>query len=153
MLRESVCKLGQRRVYVRSQSNRTERRLRDGLRGCHKARRGPRHLHAPWCRGGLDQGHERPDRGRQRDGLQGEHGGHLRPRRLLETEPTGFAPAQGPGPFRHREIIATAFVYCGRPWEAEHTCVLTGVVYRGGDTPRLPDTELNDTGEHEPYAA
>src|SRR5215211_4680626 len=88
MFREAGSKPGQRRAYVRSQSNRTERRLRDRFRGRHKARRGPRYLHPAGCRGGLDQGHERPDRGRQRDGLQGEHGGHLRPRRLLETEPT-----------------------------------------------------------------
>src|SRR5215211_5638888 len=88
MFREAESKPGQRSANVRSQSNLTERCLRDGFRGRHKAGRGPCYLHPAGCRGRLDQGHERPDRGRQRYGLQGEHGGHLHPRRFVETEAT-----------------------------------------------------------------
>ena len=45
MFREAERKPGQKRAYVRSQSNRTECCLRDGFRGRHQARRGPRYLH------------------------------------------------------------------------------------------------------------
>src|ERR671910_1179495 len=88
MSREAESKPRQRRAYVCSQSNRTERCVGDELRGCYPARRGPCHLYPARCRGGLDQGPERRDRGQQHHGLQGEHGGHLRPGRFVRATAT-----------------------------------------------------------------
>src|SRR5918994_2046731 len=100
MLREAERKSRQRRAYVCSQSNRTERHLGHELRGCYPARRGPCHLHPAGCRGGVDQGPERHDRERQHYGIQGEHGDHLRPGRVLKLQATrGVYPGFRAGVF------------------------------------------------------
>src|ERR671910_3116721 len=90
MLREAESKLEQRRAYVRSQSNRTERHLGDELRGCYPAGHSPGHFHPARCGGSLDQGPERHGRRREHHRLQGEHGGHLRPGRFVRATATHY---------------------------------------------------------------
>src|SRR5829696_5899907 len=110
--------------HERCEGHRVERHVRDELRGCHQRGRIPRHPDAGGRGGGGGEGHERPDGGRQHQGVQGQPGGDLRAggRRLEGTgnEPPA-TPGRGPSGLRPflRAILSRGTGERGMGWRWE----------------------------------